>query len=181
MTEYINVTLPVLYLKVNGELSRFKKPTGLENLILTAIGTPALNSETWRSFLRRLAVPESMAPLFERVVSDLYYNEVVDSYRFSLDSKISELGFTDTGKDLFEQGRIKQTPRQFSTDVYFVPYSKDPGAAYRFEQKTSTLTGFDKDKFRGITYNPDNLKKYLSHNKKNFGADEDEKIKLSHT
>ena len=145
MANYITVPIkvPVISLEVSGEFSRYKKPSGLENLILTAIGTPKLNNETWRRFFNRLEIPESMTPLFRSVFDDLYDNDVIDSYEFDLDNDIRDTEFTDTGRDLFEQGRVKQEPTTFSENIFFMPYSNYFDEAYTFSPKTSSSDGFD--------------------------------------
>ena len=109
----VEIKVPVLSLDVSGEYSRFKKPTGLEHLILTAIGTDSLNEDTWAEFFKRLAIPERMTPLFRKVIDELHDNNVIDTNRFDTDDGIKNIGFTDTGRDLFEQGRIKQEPKTF--------------------------------------------------------------------
>lgn len=164
----INIKVPVLCLKVSGEYSRFKKPAGLENLVLTAIGTPALSSDTWGEFLGRLAIPERMGPLFEQVVRELYSNGVIDSDDFDLDHRIDSLEFTDTGRDLFEMGRIKQDPKEYSEEIYFAPYTKYSDPKYYFNLEFDSPEGFDQSRFGDITFDLDNVKWFLAENKKRF-------------
>ena len=176
MTDYVTVPIkvPVISLEVSGEFSRYKKPSGLENLILTAIGTPKLNNETWRSFFKRLEIPESMTPLFRSVFDDLYDNDVIDSYEFDLDNRIKNTGFTETGRDLFEQGRVKQEPTTFSENIYYMPYSNYFDDAYTFSPSTSSSNGFDEDRFSGLEHDADRLKEFVDTNKKKLGADHDD-------
>lgn len=172
----INIKVPVLCLKVSGEYSRFKKPAGLENLVLTAIGTPALSSDTWGEFLGRLAIPERMGPLFEQVVRELYSNGVIDSDDFDLDHRIDSLEFTDTGRDLFEMGRIKQDPKEYAEEIYFAPYTKYSDPKYYFDLELASPEGFDQSRFGDITFDLDNVKWFLAENKKQMKADKDDEI-----
>lgn len=176
----INIKVPVLCLKVSGEFSRFKKPAGLENLVLTAIGTPALSSDTWGEFLGRLAIPARMAPLFEQVVRDLYSNGVIDSDDFDIGYRIDSLGFTETGRDLFEMGRIKQDPKEYAEEVYFAPYTKYSDPKYRFELEFASPEGFDESRFGDIGFDLDEVKKFLIENKKHIKADKEDEILSIH-
>ncbi len=173
MADYITVPIkvPVISLEVSGEFSRYKKPSGLENLILTAIGTPSLRKETWGSFFNRLEIPSTMEPLFESVFDELYDNDVIDSYRFDLEDRINETEFTETGRDLFEQGRVKQEPTTFSENIYYLPYSNYFDEAYTFSPKTSSMNGFDKERYSEIVYDPERLSEFIDANKKKLGAD----------
>ena len=172
----IKVKMPVLFLNISGEYSRFKKPAGLENLVLTAIGTPALSGDTWREFFRRLAIPERMSPLFEQVLDDLYDNGVIDSNIFNIDATIQNTGFTETGRDLFEQGRIKQSPKEFSEDIYFVPYAGYGSPKYNFELEITDVNGFDSNRFQNIQSDIEEIEKFLTANKEQIGAELDDDI-----
>lgn len=170
------IKVPVLSMEIRGEYSRFKKPAGLENLILTAIGTTALKRETWGDFFNRLSIPHRMAPLFKKMVENLYDNDVVDGYDFDLDYSIECLEFTDTGRDMFEQGRIKQDPKIFSDMVYFLPFAKYSDPGYCFNVKTVDDSGFHADRFSDILYDKAALKRYLIANKSHLGAEKDDDI-----
>lgn len=176
VNKLIKVKMPVLFLSISGEYSRFKKPAGLENLVLTAIGTPALREDTWREFFGRLAIPEKMAPLFEQVLDDLFDNDVIDTNIFNIDDAIKYIQFTETGRDLFEQGRVKQSPNSFSEDVYFIPYSKYDRPKYAFEIKSSDANGFDSGRFQDLQPDMDEVRKFLTENKKHIGADAEDEI-----
>ncbi len=172
----ITVKMPVLSLNVSGEYSRFKKPAGLENLILTAIGTDALNGDTWGEFFNRLAIPERMAPLFREVIANLHDNGVVDTEDFDLDDPIDRIGFTETGRDLFEQGRIKQEPKVFHENIFFAPYAKYSDPSYLFQLKTSGPEGFRPEAFSGVACDLEDLKQFVMDNKDKVGAGRDDEI-----
>lgn len=172
----VSIKVPALALNISGEYSRYKKPTGLENLILTAIGTPALNSDTWGEFLQRLAIPETMAPLFQQVVDNLYQNGVIDTSVFDTQYYIDKIKFTETGRNLFEQGRIKQDPKEFHETVYYLPYAKYSDPNYRFSIETSNSDGFDHARFENIDYDSDALNSFIKANKAHMKADKEDEI-----
>ena len=171
-----SIKVPVLLLSVSGEYSRFKKPTGLENLILTAIGTDTLSNDTWREFISRLSIPTTMEPLFAEVMKDLYDNGVISDDRFDLDNDISCTGFTQTGLDLFEKGRIKQKPKTFRTSIYYHPSANPSDDRYLFTLQTSASDDFNAERFESISYDEDELRKFLVKNKKEIGADREDEI-----
>ena len=172
----ITIKVPVFSLNICGEYSRFKKPSGLENLILTAIGTEALKKDTWREFFNRLAIPERMAPLFNKIIENLYDNNVLDSDDFDFDYTISDIGFTETGRDLFEQGRIKQEPKIFRETVFFTPYVKYSDPEYTFSISTTNPDTFRSKLFEKISYDPDKLRQFIVDNKSKVGADREDEI-----
>ncbi len=176
MKSRVTVKVPVVELSVSGEYSRFKKPTGLENMILTAIGTPALRSDTWREFFARIGVPERMFPLFEEVIAGLCQNEVIRMAGFSPDDRISSAEFTETGRDMFEQGRIKQEPKRFRETVFYTPYAKAGDEPFLFAINVSDEDGFERDRFADAAYDEEGLRLFLARNKKHIGADPEDEI-----
>lgn len=177
MAKYkVSLKMPVIALSVGGEYSRFKKPTGLENLILTAIGTPALKSDTWREFFARIAVPDRMIPLFKKVIDNLCMNGVINMNGFNPDDRISLVTFTETGRDLFEQGRIKQEPKTFRENVFYLPYAKTGDEPFVFAVNPSNDEGFDSSRFQDVGFDEDDLHKFLVKNKKHIGADDEDEI-----
>ena len=172
----IEIKVPVLSLDVKGEYSRFKKPAGLEYLILTAIGTDSLNEDRWDEFFERLAIPKKMAPLFRNVMENLYDNQVVDNGEFDIHDEIRNIGFTDTGRDLFEQGRIKQEPKTFRETVFYAPFMKQSDPEYFFTLKTSNRDSFNAEVFDNVIYDLDKLKQFITDNKNHVGADSEDEI-----
>jgi len=173
-----SIKLPVLLLDVSGEYSRFKKPTGLENLILTAIGTRGLSEDTWEKFLSRLSIPETMVPLFENIIKDLDENGVIrnDYFDFSFKNAIMCTSFTDTGRDLFVKGRIKQDPKTFSTSVYYHPSARLSENRFQFTLQTSTMEGFEPDRFSSICADEDSLMQFIIKKKNVIGAGAEDEI-----
>ncbi|MBR7005943.1 MAG: DUF4145 domain-containing protein [Candidatus Methanomethylophilaceae archaeon] len=176
MKSRVTVKVPVVELSVSGEYSRFKKPTGLENMVLTAIGTPALRSDTWREFFARIGVPERMFPLFENVIEGLCRNEVIRMAGFSPDDRISSAEFTETGRDMFEQGRIKQEPKRFRETVFYTPYARAGDEPFLFAINVSDEGDFERDRFADVVYDEEGLRLFLVKNKKRLGADTEDEI-----
>ena len=144
--------------------------------ILTAIGTDSLNEDRWADFFERLAIPRRMAPLFRNVIENLYDNYVVDNDEFDINDEIKNIGFTDTGRDLFEQGRIKQEPKIFREPVFYAPYVKQSDPTYFFSIKTTNQEDFKAEAFDSVTYDFDKLRQFIIDNKSHVGAGSEDEI-----
>lgn len=177
MAQYdVQIKVPVLSLSISGEYSSFKKPTGLEYMLLTAIGSPALSRLKWKTFLEKMSIPERMMPLIADVFYNLYHSGMIDTGDFDPNSVINFVRFTTTGMDLFKKGRIKQDPKTFSDTIYYLPYKSPDQDNYAFEVKLSEDDGFDQKRFADISIDMEDLMKYLSDHKSHIGAERDDEI-----
>lgn len=121
-----------------------------------------------------------MYPIFEQAMEKLYLNGMIDDGHFDPDGSIDLVEFTDTGRDMFEKGRVKQDPRRFATDVYYTPYSLKSDQYYQFSVQTTSQDGFDGGRFCGISFDPSDLADFIARNKERIGASDDDEVLSVH-
>lgn len=170
----VTINVPVRIITTEVEYSDSERPTGLEYIILTAVGTNGLKKVPWEEFYNKLNLYDEMLPLLEKTVENLQDKEVLVSAPYHYRDPISKMSFTDTGIEMFEKGFIKKDPKNVSVPIYHKPFSINN----RFDFKYDPVSGDPdrKERFESLGYGKEDLDDFIVWNKTKIGAKREEEV-----
>ncbi|MDY5872227.1 MAG: hypothetical protein SPJ57_03255 [Candidatus Methanomethylophilaceae archaeon] len=171
----VDVTLPSVTRHFDASYSEVTKPTGVQYIILTMIGSRSFGNMSWSEVLGSIGVSEDMfQPIFSRELERMRISGMIDYQgRMDLHDRVSVVSFTEVGRQAFEKGVIATSTKEFSGGITYIPASA--GAKYVRE-----LTDYYADQiqmedgfFDGLVPDEQKIENTIIKEKKAFGVGED--------
>lgn len=178
----IPIELPAISKHFSASYSKVRKPTGVEYMLLSIIGTVSMEHDTWGEVMDSLKIQKKVfdmvfKPALEQMASSdanaedgmIYFEDTP-----TFESFIGEITFTKSGKQAFESGVIAEKIESFNRDAYFTPASASNCYVPRFSAVYSDR--FDETRFSDIQPDDQMIENMIKVSKKAYGVPDDADI-----
>ena len=168
----IGVKLPAVKKEFKGSYSRVTKPSGVEYILLTIIGTRALQGQTWTRAMETLGIPEEISSsIFLPALERMEKSRMVECRTHpTLDDRIENTSFTELGRRAFEKGVIAEVTEDFHGSVAFRPASSSDKYVKASAIKDCSLEGFEADRFSDIVPDDQRIENKIVSDKSEFAV-----------
>lgn len=171
----IEITLPSVTRRFSASYSEVMKPTGVQYIILTMIGSRTLRNNIWSDVIGSIGVSEDMfQPIFARELERMRDSGMIQYQgQINIDDPVSDVSFTEVGRQAFEKGVIATNTRDFTGGITYVPasagvkYVKESTDYYSYQ--TTVEDGF----FDDLDPDEQKIENVIIKEKKAFGVGED--------
>lgn len=172
----VKIKLPAIARDFQAQYSTVRKPTGIEYMLLTIIGTKSMRSQTWGEVLKTFGIPED---LFQSIISPALVNmttgrnasrsSMIDmEYVPTLDSEVSEASFTPSGRQAYEKGVMAEELSPLEGTVYYTPAAA--GRKYVKDVAVADPEGFDGSAFSEYVPNDLDIDSFINSEKAQFAV-----------